>query len=215
MDRTKPAAGSLSSLPSDLLQQPIAEARARLLKLQKSSAGTRPAWRLRAQTPMGLERMRKLLPANGPIGLFAPVEAWGEPVDLEDFLLDLLGPGRANDFAYPAIDAVQGQMSFRRCRLTETVAHPSWPVREAPPQAPECEPSLVFAPCVAADLQGHRMGRGAGHFDRFLGSHPSCQAWGVLRSDYLTDRFPSDWVRPWDQHVANLLTDLEFKETQL
>jgi 5,10-methenyltetrahydrofolate synthetase len=210
MDPSKPAAGTLVSWPSELLQQPLTNARARLLELQRESARTRPAWRLLPRASEVSARLRARVPA-GPIGLFAPVEAWGEAVDLEAFVLAALGAERSNDLAYPRMQE-GGVMSFHHCLLADTEAHSRLPVREAPLKARPCRPRFVFAPCLAADLEGHRMGRGAGFYDRYLSSHPECEAMGVLHSNFLTPRFPDAWIRPWDQAVAALLTELEFKE---
>ena len=46
------------------------------------------------------------------------------------------------------------------------------------PTAPTCMPDVYIIPLVAFDQQGHRLGYGKGHFDRYLELHPQVQTVG-------------------------------------
>lgn len=64
------------------------------------------------------------------------------------------------------------------------------PFGEQPPaEAPLAVPDVVFVPLVGFTAEGHRLGQGAGHYDRWLGAHPNCVpiglAWDCQRAETL------------------------------
>ncbi|MES2887569.1 MAG: 5-formyltetrahydrofolate cyclo-ligase [Pseudomonadota bacterium] len=56
---------------------------------------------------------------------------------------------------------------------------------------PPVVPDVVLVPCVGFTRSGHRLGYGAGYFDRWLGAHPQVTAVGVAWS--LSELAASDW----------------------
>jgi 5-formyltetrahydrofolate cyclo-ligase len=52
--------------------------------------------------------------------------------------------------------------------------------------------SLVIIPLIAFDRQGHRLGYGAGYYDRFLSRHPWMRKIGVAFSCQEVPRIPAD-----------------------
>jgi 5-formyltetrahydrofolate cyclo-ligase len=51
---------------------------------------------------------------------------------------------------------------------------------------------LVIIPLIAFDRQGHRLGYGAGYYDRFLSRHPGMTKIGVAFSCQEVPRIPAD-----------------------
>ena len=72
--------------------------------------------------------------------------------------------------ALPATPAkgADAPLTFRLWRDADALSRGSFGVREPPPDAPVLEPDLVLVPLLAFDRIGHRLGYGAGHFDRTL-----------------------------------------------
>lgn len=61
--------------------------------------------------------------------------------------------------------------------------------------ADRCEetcPQVVFVPLVAFTPDGHRLGQGGGHYDRWLGAHPGVTAIGLAWDMQEVDSFPRE-----------------------
>jgi len=64
---------------------------------------------------------------------------------------------------------------------------------------------VVIVPGVAFTLDGRRLGRGRGHYDRFLAElPPSCTTIGVCFAEHLVDDLP---VEPHDRDVSVVVVD--------
>ena len=59
-------------------------------------------------------------------------------------------------------------LSFRRWTPQTMIARGRMDIPEPPPEAEEIEPDLLFVPLAAFDRRGHRIGYGAGFYDRTL-----------------------------------------------
>jgi len=78
---------------------------------------------------------------------------------------------------------------------------------EPPADAPAAlPPDLVLVPGLGFDRQGHRLGRGAGYYDRFLATLPSA-TWriGVGFECQVRDSIPTE---PHDIRLHGLVTEL-------
>ncbi len=68
----------------------------------------------------------------------------------------------------------------------------------------------VLVPGLAFDLNGRRLGRGGGHYDRFLVRlRPDCLRVGVCFEGQIVDTVPAD---PWDQPVDAVVTEAGVRE---
>ena len=67
----------------------------------------------------------------------------------------------------PRLDTQLNAMAFFRLPSLEKVSTGRWDLRE-PTSKEEAAPPLVLLPGVAFDARGHRLGMGAGYYDRFL-----------------------------------------------
>jgi 5-formyltetrahydrofolate cyclo-ligase len=101
------------------------------------------------------------------VALFWPIAGRRE-VDLRP--LDDALRARGVRVAYPAIDEA-GEMAFRFVANVDTMVDDPLgfraPVADAPAASPD-ELDLVVVPALAVDPRGHRIGYGAGHYDRAL-----------------------------------------------
>lgn len=72
------------------------------------------------------------------------------------------------------------------------------------------ELDAVLVPGLAFDLAGGRLGRGGGHYDRFLlRCRPDCLRIGVCFEGQLVGTVPID---PWDQPVDAVVTEAGVRE---
>ena len=96
------------------------------------------------------------------------------------------------------IKGLDTEMTVTQHGLTEPVEGQPVPVEMI---------DLVVVPALAFDRSGHRLGRGAGFFDRFL-SQPDCRALscGLAFHEQLVDTLP---IEPHDHPVDMLVTDEE------
>jgi 5-formyltetrahydrofolate cyclo-ligase len=54
------------------------------------------------------------------------------------------------------------------------------------------------------------MGRGKGHFDRYLARHPGVFSVGVCHEEFLLGQFPANWTQPHDQDMSAILSNQRF-----
>ncbi len=129
----------------------------------------------------------------------------GEP-NLQDFWVEVLQRGR---LAFPR---VQGdELGFYEVtQWSQLQEVPPWGIREPvqgtwPWPFRDASQSLILIPGLAFDLQGGRLGRGKGFYDRFLSSLSSqVLLWGVGWQESLVDEVPLEghdkrlhgWVGP-------------------
>jgi 5-formyltetrahydrofolate cyclo-ligase len=122
-----------------------------------------------------LERSRKLVArlqdheavlSAKTVALFWPIEARHE-VDLRD--LDTSLRARGIRVAYPAIDPDSGLMTLRFVDDLAALEERGFGFMEPSADAPEAEGlDVVVVPAIAVDPTGHRIGYGAGYYDRTL-----------------------------------------------
>jgi 5-formyltetrahydrofolate cyclo-ligase len=100
------------------------------------------------------------------IALFWPIEARHE-VDLRP--LDESLRARGVRIAYPAIDPDTNLMTLRWVHDPSLLEEKGYGFREPAADAPEAEAlDAIIVPAIAVDPSGHRIGYGAGYYDRTL-----------------------------------------------
>lgn len=177
------------------MSQPLDQARRTLKTWAQENARRRGAW-VPAMLPENWQSPR--------LGAFGPRADWDEPSMAS-------GPlAQAQTFPHMEGDAIV----FKRCRPSDLRSHASLKVLEAPADAPALNPDVLLVPCLCADRQGRRIGRGGGFYDRYLSRNPAARAVGVIHSDYLFDRLPDAWLKASDRPMAALLTESELIEIE-
>lgn len=137
------------------------------------------------------------------IALFWPIEARKE-VDLRPFDASL----RRRDvrIAYPAIDPETDVMTLRFVDDPAGLEEQGYGFAEPPPDAPHApELDVVIVPAVAIDPTGHRIGYGAGYYDRTLPRYaPPAVSIAVAYDWQLVAEVPAT---PHDVRVRWVVTD--------
>lgn len=100
------------------------------------------------------------------VALFWPIAARKE-VDLRP--LDRSLRARGVEVAYPAIDQDTNVMSFKIVADPAKLEEQGYGFAEPPVDAPDAAPlDVIVVPAIAVDPTGHRIGYGAGYYDRTI-----------------------------------------------
>jgi len=137
------------------------------------------------------------------VALFWPIIERHE-VDLRP--LDATLRARGVRVAYPAIDQDSGVMTFRFVDDIATLEDAGYGFAEPPKEAPDATAlDVIVVPALAVDPTGHRIGYGAGFYDRALPSvAPPGVAIAVAYDYQLVAEIP---FTPGDVQVAWVVTD--------
>jgi 5-formyltetrahydrofolate cyclo-ligase len=92
------------------------------------------------------------------------------PIRHEPDALALLAALSAEGFetALPVTAGAGEPLVFRLWRPGDATVRGALGIAEPAPAAPAVDPDLLFVPLAAFDRRGHRIGYGAGHYDRTL-----------------------------------------------
>jgi 5-formyltetrahydrofolate cyclo-ligase len=161
-----PHHGFIPSTAEDLLRRRV---KAELRKRMRGVRGAMPASTIAersARIADGLTALPTFAGARA-VALFWPMPSRRE-VDLRP--LDATLRARGVRVAYPSLDSA-GEMAFRFVSDADAMVDHALGFREPAPDAPAAAPGeldAVVVPALAVDPRGHRIGYGAGHYDRAL-----------------------------------------------
>jgi 5-formyltetrahydrofolate cyclo-ligase len=164
-DGAAPPKHSHKLAPEDFIRLKVkAELRKRLRGVRKTTPAEACAARS-AAIVTALDAHEAIRAAKS-VALFWPIEARHE-VDLRP--LDASLRARGVVVAYPAIDPETGAMSFKQVADPRAMEEAGYGFSEPPPDAPALGAiDVVVVPAIGADPTGHRIGYGAGYYDRTL-----------------------------------------------
>lgn len=195
--------------PDDFIRLKVkAELRKRLRGVRK----TTPLEACQARSKAIVARLEKheaLLSAR-TVALFWPIESKHE-VDLR--ALDASLRARQVRIAYPAIDADTNVMTFRFVDDVAKMEEKGFGFMEPAADAPEVTVlDVVIVPAIAADPAGHRIGYGAGYYDRTLPRFaPPAVSIAVVYDWQLVAEVPA---MPDDVPCASVVTDTRTIDTR-
>jgi 5-formyltetrahydrofolate cyclo-ligase len=85
---------------------------------------------------------------------------------------------------------------------SDLVAGP-WRALQPRADAPELTPDLALVPLLGFTADGHRLGQGAGHYDRWLADHPQVPAIGLAWDSQKVEALP---IEPHDRTLVAVIT---------
>lgn len=205
-DPGPPEPHSHALAPEEVLRVKVkAELRKRLRGVRRTLPPEAAAERS-AKIVASLEKHPAIVAAKR-VALFWPIVERKE-VDLRS--LDASLRARGVVIAYPAIDADTGVMSFRVAETSE-LEERGYGFSEPAPDAADAAPlDVVVVPAIALDPTGHRIGYGAGYYDRTLPRYaPPAVTIAVAYDWQLVAEVPAT---PSDVRVGWVVTDLRVLE---
>ncbi len=133
------------------------------------------------------------------------------PIRDEPDTLPLIAALSAQGFrtALPVTVSREAPLIFRQWRLGDPSRAGAMKIREPAASAQSVEPDLLFVPLACFDRRGHRIGFGAGHYDRTLAAlraRRPVTAVGVAYSAAQAAEIPDE---PHDQRLDFVLTERE------
>src|SRR5277367_5179857 len=191
---------------------PVASAKADLRRLALSRRAALPpeirALFSRRLVAEGVALARRFGAAS--VSVFYPIR--DEPDTLA--LLDALS-ARGLTTALPVTRARGEPLVFRRWRPGEPTVPGQMRIPEPRADAPALDPDLIFTPLAVFDRRGHRIGYGAGHYDRTLHglrARKRVAAVGVAYSVSEVEEIPTE---PHDEPLDFILTEIELIEAKV
>jgi 5-formyltetrahydrofolate cyclo-ligase len=139
---------------------------------------------------------------NGPVGGFWPIRSEIDPRPALERLC-LLGLGAAMPVVTPA------GLIFRAWSPADPMVKGPFGLSEPEAKAPEVSPTALLVPLAAFDRRGHRIGYGAGYYDRViarLAANGPLFTIGVALSVQEIDQVPDE---PHDRALDILVTERE------
>jgi 5-formyltetrahydrofolate cyclo-ligase len=131
--------------------------------------------------------------------------AVGAEVDPAPILLALAAAGA--QLALPRIGAREEPMRFLRWMPGDPLEPGPLGVIQPRADAPALVPALILAPLLGFDRACHRIGQGAGFYDRAFAQHPGARRIGLAWSVQEVDALPLD---PWDAPLDAVATEKEW-----
>ncbi len=108
--------------------------------------------------------------------------------------------------ALPHFATADSAMEFRHFadpHSTSDLEPGPFGLRQPGPEAHGLTPDVLFVPLVGFTADGHRLGQGGGHYDRWLEHHPQTIAIGLAWDCQLVDDLP---LEPHDRPLAAIVT---------
>jgi 5-formyltetrahydrofolate cyclo-ligase len=135
---------------------------------------------------------------------FMPLKSEINPVPL---MQELVHAGAG--LALPIVQGRGKPLMMRAFRFGDPLVSGVWGIREPRPEAPEVAPDILLVPLIAFDRRGHRIGYGAGYYDRTINSlraQKSVLAVGLAFAAQEIAQVPST---PRDARLDLVLTERE------
>jgi len=160
-----------------------------MIELKKDKASLRKELKLiTLRTPESLLQNAQVIIKGynaGSVGLYVPIEA-------EPDLLPLIAMNPAIKFCLPRI--INDELVYVSYTIGDKLLqNPSFPKIAEPVSQEVVRPEMIFVPQGSAfDLKGYRLGRGGGHYDKYLAKYPQIKAIGVSFAQNIQERLPRE-----------------------
>lgn len=111
--------------------------------------------------------------------------------------------------ALPHVTTRRGSLRFLGWTPGDPLPAGPMGLRQPEADAPELAPDLILTPLLAFDGRLHRLGYGAGHYDRAFVAHPDARRIGLAWSVQQVEALVED---DWDVPLHAVATELGFIE---
>lgn len=164
--------------------------------------------RLAAATPDAGQRAASLWPGRPGAKTFALYHAAGSELDPTPLRTRL----PAGSVALPVAQSRTGALIFRLHRTGDVLVPDVLGIPAPDVNAKPALPDVVFAPLLAFDRQGGRLGQGGGHYDRTISNLRRVKTVFVVGVAFAGQELPEIPMEPHDQRLDAILTETEYLE---
>ena len=175
--------------------------RARLRSLRRQLAAEQPDAAYRAAALLPIDR----LPAGEVFALYHPAGSELDPTPLRARL-------PSGGIVLPVAQSRTGPLIFRRHTSGDALVPDAIGIPAPGPDAELANPDIVFAPLLAFDRQGGRLGQGGGHYDRTIANLRRMKPIFVIGLAYAGQALPEIPSEPHDERLDAILTETEYLE---
>lgn len=182
------------------IRRQMRSALARLSSSAKSNAAAALIGRLLSSDEFG---------SSQSVGMYVPIAKW--EIDVAEAIA--AGLDRGKNIALPRWNETAGEYEFAAIKQWSQLSPGRFGILEPCAKCPKVKGNFldaVFVPGLAFSLDGERLGRGAGFYDRLLQDVRSVRC-GIAYECQLLDALPSD---PWDQKMDRILTPSRWIRTE-
>jgi 5-formyltetrahydrofolate cyclo-ligase len=109
--------------------------------------------------------------------------------------------------ALPVIAGRAQPLVMRAWSFDAPLAAGVWGIREPPPEAPEVFPDVLIVPLLAFDRRGHRLGYGAGHYDRTIARLRAMKPVTTIGIAFAAQQIDEVPATPRDERLDIMLTE--------
>jgi 5-formyltetrahydrofolate cyclo-ligase len=176
--------------------------------LRQSALARRDAMPATARAAAVETMTQRAFPVDVPKGAvvsgFSPIKTEFNPIPLMRKLTDT-----GASLALPVVAGSGLPLTMRAWKFGDEMASGVWGIREPKPGAPEVFPDILLVPLACFDRSGHRIGYGAGYYDRTIArlrGMKNITAIGVCFAVQETEHVPAT---AFDQRLDLVLTENE------
>ena len=144
------------------------------------------------------------VPTGAIVSGFSPIKTEFNPVPLMRKLADA-GAG----LALPVVAGRGLPLIMRAWKFGDEMASGVWGIREPKAEAPEVFPDILLVPLAAFDRAGHRIGYGAGHYDRTIARLLDMKKVTAIGACFAVQEIERVPATEFDQRLDLVLTENE------
>jgi len=133
---------------------------------------------------------------------YSPIRSEIDPVPLMQSLA-----AQGAQLALPVIIARDEPLMFRVWDAANSLVAGSLGILEPPPEAPQLMPDILLVPLAAFDRAGHRIGYGAGHYDRTFAQLRAIKPFTAIGLAFDTQEIETIPMQPHDVALDYMLTE--------
>jgi 5-formyltetrahydrofolate cyclo-ligase len=142
------------------------------------------------------------VPPGTIVSGFWPIRSEISPLPL---MRRLAGAGAA--LALPVIAGRAQPLIMRAWSFDAPLAAGLWGIREPPADAPEVFPDVLIVPLLAFDRRGHRLGYGAGYYDRTIARLRAMKPVTTVGIAFAAQQIDEVPATPRDERLDIMLTE--------
>jgi 5-formyltetrahydrofolate cyclo-ligase len=135
---------------------------------------------------------------------YSPIRSELDPIPLMRALA-----AQGARLALPVIAARDRPLSFRAWSPGDSLARGLFGILEPMPEAAELIPDILLVPLAAFDRLGHRIGYGAGHYDRSLAALRAARDIVAIGMAFATQEIEAVPMQPHDVALDYVLTETQ------